>query len=315
MITQKVAHDEALKRYYECQAVEQALRTQIIEAIDSEYLDVLRNIDTDMINESIPEIFQYLQENYGQVKEEQLVEKEDEVHQYIYDPQLSVDKVFSKITLFQDLCVITNNDHTDNQLVQMAYLIFNRTRAFVDALKKWNSKETSTKTFATFKKHMREEHQALKQVGALTLQDSSFYQANMVQHQDLQARIDEQVKSSLISALADYQEEISKEPPPLVSPQENITGTMNNIIEDNTAKILLQMIKKLSEKIEKLTPQPTQKNINPKTGRPYRRYCHSCGCCDYWGKFCPNKKPGHIDSANFKDRKGGSNRGCLPNKE
>ena len=108
---------------------------------------------------------------------------------------------------------------------------------------------------------------------------------------------------------------MSEEPPPLVPPQENITGTMNNIIEDNTAKIILQMIEKLSDKIERLTPQPTQKKINPKTGRPNQCYCHSCGCCDHWEKFCPNKKPGHIDSANFKDRKGGSNKGCLPNKE
>ena len=269
-----------------------------------------------MINESIPEIFQYLQENYGQITEEQLVEKQDEIHQYIYDPQLPVDKVFSKITLFQNLCVITNNDCTDKQLIQMVYLIFNRTRAFVDALKKWNSMETDTKTFATFKKHMREEHQALKQVGTLTLQDSTFYQANMVQHQDdLQACIDKQVKTSLISALADYQEEMSEEPPPLVPSQGEIIGTMNNIIEDNTAKTLLQMIEKLADKIEKQTPQSTQKNINPKTGMPYSRYCHSCRCCDHWGKFYPNKKPGHIDSTNFKDRKGGSNKGCLPNKE
>ena len=108
---------------------------------------------------------------------------------------------------------------------------------------------------------------------------------------------------------------MSEEPPPLVPPQENITGTMNNIIEDNTAKIILQMIEKLSDKIERLTPQPTQKKINPKTGRPNQCYCHSCGCCDHWEKFCPNKKPGHIDSANFKDRKGGSNKGCLPNNE
>ena len=33
--TQKAAHDEATKRYYECQAVEQALRTQIIEAVEA----------------------------------------------------------------------------------------------------------------------------------------------------------------------------------------------------------------------------------------------------------------------------------------
>ena len=61
--TQKAAHDETVKRYYECQAVEQALCTQIIEAIEPEYLDVLRNINTDMINESIPEIFTFFTEN------------------------------------------------------------------------------------------------------------------------------------------------------------------------------------------------------------------------------------------------------------
>ena len=171
------------------------------------------------------------------------------------------------------------------------------------------------KTFATFKKHMREEHHALKQVGALTLQDSMFYQANMVQNQDdLQAQIDKHVKSSLICALVDYQEDVSEEPPPLV-PQGGTTETMNNVIEDSTAKTPLQMIEKLAAKIEKMKPQSTQKTINPKTGRPYCRYCHSCGCCNHWGKFCPNKMPGHIDSTNFKDRKGGSNEGCLPNKE
>ena len=51
MTTQKVAHDEAAKRYYECQAVEQALRSQIIEAVEPEYIDTLYNVDTYMINE------------------------------------------------------------------------------------------------------------------------------------------------------------------------------------------------------------------------------------------------------------------------
>ena len=108
-----------------------------------------------MINDSIPAIFQFLQSNYGCITEEQLVEKEDELRQYVYDPQLPLDKVFTKITLFQDLCIITNNDKTDRQLVQIAYLIFNRTRAFVDALKAWNAQEDATKTFALFKTHMR----------------------------------------------------------------------------------------------------------------------------------------------------------------
>ena len=142
----KKQHDDAIRKYYECQAVEQDLRTQIIEAIDSEYLDALRHIDTDMINETIPEIFEFFQLNYGRITEEEVVQKEEDLCNYDYDPTKLVDKVFTKVTLFQDLCAITNNDKSDRQLCQLAYPIFNRTRAFiVDALKKWNAKEYTKK--------------------------------------------------------------------------------------------------------------------------------------------------------------------------
>ena len=84
--TQKAAHDDAVRKYYECQAVEQALRTQIIEAIAPEYLDALRHVDTDMINETIPEIFDFLQMNYGRITEEELVQKEEDLRNYDYNP-------------------------------------------------------------------------------------------------------------------------------------------------------------------------------------------------------------------------------------
>ena len=74
------------------------------------------------------------------------MEKEDNLRQYVYDPHLPVDNVFTKITLFHDLCTIMNNDMTDKQLVQIAYLIFNGTRDFVDSLKKLNSKILEEKT-------------------------------------------------------------------------------------------------------------------------------------------------------------------------
>ena len=117
------------------------LRTQIIESIKSEYLDALCNVDTDIINETNPEILDFLQSNYGWITKEQLVKKEDEVKNFDYDPHTPVDKVFNKITLLQDLCIITHNNKTDKQLCQMAYLIFNCTRAFMDSLKKWNKNQ------------------------------------------------------------------------------------------------------------------------------------------------------------------------------
>ena len=51
---QKATHEESLRQYLECQAVEQVLQIQLIEAIDSIYLDVLHNSDTDMIHSLLP---------------------------------------------------------------------------------------------------------------------------------------------------------------------------------------------------------------------------------------------------------------------
>ena len=124
---------------------------QIIKAVDVGYLDALCHVDMDMISATIPEIIEFLQLNYGQITEEELVKKEEEIHTFDYDPQTPVDKVFTKITLFQDLCAIRHNDKTDKQLCQLDYLIFNRTRAFVAALKAWNAKQSEDKTFALFK--------------------------------------------------------------------------------------------------------------------------------------------------------------------
>ena len=48
---QKADCDETVKWYYVCQAVKQALSTQNFDTVDPKYLDTLRNIDINMINE------------------------------------------------------------------------------------------------------------------------------------------------------------------------------------------------------------------------------------------------------------------------
>ena len=57
---QKLTHDELQRQYNECQAVESALRNQIIEAIEPKYLHPLRNMITNMSNNNIPEIITFL---------------------------------------------------------------------------------------------------------------------------------------------------------------------------------------------------------------------------------------------------------------
>jgi len=331
---QKAQHDEQSRRYWETQAIEQALRNQIIEAIDKDYLDALRNNHTDMINDSIPEIFDYLTENYGQITEQELSDKEDELKNLTYNPTTSVDSVFNKINWFQDLCNLSNNKKTDRQLVQLAYIIFNRSKAFMDVLLKWNAQKVADKTYKKFKIHMRQGYHALREVGALAIKDSELHYANMVKdvtdHQekmaeDIKSTLQDQLNTSLLEALMVTQSQSM----PSLEEMSNVTPpSINSASSSSTIESLLTIIKNLENKVDNLTVNAAGKNgnnlqnynsnkdlINPKTGKEWKRYCWTHGCCPHKGVDCPTKAAGHKDEANFKNRMGGSNKNCFPLKK
>ena len=64
---QKIQHGERLRSFNEVKAVESFLRTQITEAIEEDYLTSLRNPFIDMIHHTVPQIFDFLKRNYGQL--------------------------------------------------------------------------------------------------------------------------------------------------------------------------------------------------------------------------------------------------------
>ena len=79
------------------------------------------------------------------------------------------------------MCISTENTKYDRHLVQLAYLIFNKTNAFMDSLQKRNSKPLAEKTSIKFKLYMREGYHSLRQVSALTIRDSEFSRVNLIQ--------------------------------------------------------------------------------------------------------------------------------------
>ena len=135
VVTQQKANwDDKVRIYNDCQAVEQALRQQLVEAIDPTFLDALRNPYTYMVQSSIPAIMRHLQQSYGFLTDEELSDKEDALKSYIYDPVKTVDDVFNKITKQQELCILMNNPMPDKQQVSIAYKIFSRAHIFQNAL-------------------------------------------------------------------------------------------------------------------------------------------------------------------------------------
>ena len=312
---QKASYDLSVRQYNECQAVEQALRTQIVEAVPDEYLDPLRNPDTDMIHDSIPDIINYLTTNFCRMTEEELNMREDEVKNFAFDPEQPVEIVFNKIKAFQDVCTMTRHDKTDRQLVGLAYLIFNKTRAYTDALKVWNAKPEDIKTYMNMKIHMRAEYHALRQVGALTVADSSLNMMKQLTEQqntlaqEMHTELNNTMQANFLQAF-NMIEKKSEETIP--APPSSSANAMQIPQE------FMQLLTSLQAKVEALsnpgntTPySQTNTNINPVTKREYKRYCWSCGCCPHWGRSCGKKKTGHKDDATFKNRMGGSNEKCL----
>ena len=337
--TQKLAHDELKRQYNECQAVEVALRKQIIEAIDGEYLQSLRNPITDTITSSILDIFEFLKKSYGRLSPGQLKEKETILDNMVYDPATNVDTVFNKIQEFNELCTLLDNGKTDTQQVTYAYLIFQKTGIFMDGLKMWNSKPNNTKTFSNFRLHMRQEYLDLQDVGGLTINNSINNQANLIQElKDHQVLMTNNMKEefntnmmqtfqalNLLEANADNIEvQSNKENENTNFDQENsmfaIKGQRDPAI-DQIMKQMTFMQNTMQTFMDNSSNGKGNKNgkgkgsptslINPKTGQPWKRYCWSCGCCPHWGKNCSSKKPGHKDEASFRNRMEGSSENCL----
>ena len=324
----KARHEEKHKLYWQCQGVEQALRNQIEQAIETDYLQAPRNHTTQMLDVLIPEIIEYLQTIYGRITEQELSDREDELKNSVYDTQTPVDTVFNKITWFQDLCELSNNAKIDWQLVQLAYIIFNRTRVFRDTLLAWNKKNQINKKYNNFKIHMRTAYNELNEVRALTIEDSSIAQANLIQEiSSQQDKMAQDIKESLQANILDAFMAIKMSPTPSDAPSLEetstiTTNTINSAATNPTIDSLMTIIKTLEAKVDSLSKTSvTSSNvsyddtINPKTGKEWKRYCWTCGCCPHSSRKCPIKKPGHQHNATFNNRMGGSNYKCYPIKK
>ena len=192
----------------------------------------------------------------------------------------------------------------------------------------WNKKADGEKTYENMHIFFREEHLELDKVDALSKDESSLNQvAFMNKQEEVFENMEARLKINLVEAINDFAEKFQDQ----TSDEEESNGNATDVtsvlstITGNTNKQhekMMKLFEALSKKVEHIdakcsgTPSnenndTTGSNINPRTGRPYRRYCWTCGCCDHWGRNCPVRKPGHKINATFKNRMGGSTQGVL----
>ena len=190
-------------------------------------------------------MMEYLINNYGQIKREDLRTLKTELEDHIYDPILPIDVLFNKVDFFSDLTEFVEKPLSDTDKVDIVYIILNRCGVFQNSLLKWNQLPSASQTYDEMKKFFRQEHLDLEKVNALTKQETSLnHAAFMSQQEKLIEQMETRLKANLVEAIgnfaAAYEEDTASNentddkentPPDLVSALSTITGNSNKQME------------------------------------------------------------------------------------
>ena len=133
-------HAESLLVFNKVHNLEKALRQQIITAVESTYLAVLRNFQTNSINLSIDAIFQHLYDTYGNISPKSLQDYEDRIKTMIFDPTQPIDDVFNAVMDPADYAEATGAPYSQQQTINTSYNILSKTAKYGKWILEWNRK-------------------------------------------------------------------------------------------------------------------------------------------------------------------------------
>ena len=129
-------HSEALRLFKEFVGVERALLQQIVAAIEPKYLKTIRNLVTNKIIQSIPDIFNYLFETDDDVTPQELRHLATQVESMTFPPNEPVDTIITEIDNLGTIADLNHALMTEQQKVNMAYLLLQNIQIYSTVLNK-----------------------------------------------------------------------------------------------------------------------------------------------------------------------------------
>ena len=114
------------KLYLDNLLLERTFIQKIIKSIDTKYLAVFRNPVTGKITPLISTILEYLHNNYGRIKPQQLDDKTTIVKTMIYDPAQPINIIFNSIDNLVEYAIAAEAELTQSQKINLALIILNK---------------------------------------------------------------------------------------------------------------------------------------------------------------------------------------------
>ena len=304
-----------------CQATEKALIAQIVDALDPIYLRALLNRATGQYASSIRAVLLHLFATYGKITPQQVKAKEMAIYNTHYSIVLPVDTVFNAIDDLVDLAEHGNSPLTNQQMLDMAYVLLAKEPILQQDLRLWNRRPAIDKTWTNMLQHFRD---AQADLNSLPTAGDIYHQA--AHHGNANSVI------AIADLVAQRLLDVADAHPP---PDEPLAEVANAAVIQREASLATREAALLAQMQAMMAMMPTgnsNNNRNPRnqrgrgggrasTDRPTggrgprtttpRNCCWSHGMCAHGSSQCNNQLPGHQATATFANMQGGSTNNCF----
>ena len=174
----KDQYNGQLRLFRKVNRVEKSLISQILSAINAEFLNALINLATNAIPEPVHLILDYLKDTYGKFTPQLLYKKETLLRAINYAPASPIDTIFTAVEDLTDYSKLNDATMTQQQTIVKAYIILNKGDQLKEEIKTWNRLYTAHKTWIAFKIHFHRSHNEYRETTNTTLEEAANEQRN-----------------------------------------------------------------------------------------------------------------------------------------
>ena len=308
----KEEHSKKTQAFLEVNLLESTILNMIQEAIDPNILRPLIDQVTRCIESSIPEVFNYLYQAYGNLTDHFIVSEQQRILQHQYNHANPLEDIFDMLANYNDMATAHGTPETDAQLMSMATIILMNANIFAPAIENWNQKKTHEKTWTQYQIHFIQAQKEYKKARATTTSASQGYtspSANIADPEPVLPPTEDSL--ALQQAVEQYFANAEAT---------RATALATHAADTPSIADLMRQLQDLNNKINaksdtpitETTPSTTKtKSSGKKKEKKPRQYCWTHGSCAHSSSECKNKAAKHKDNATFTDMMGGSIKNCF----
>ena len=295
-VTQQITaqYSDTVRLFNECGNVAQALRKQIVAAIDPAYLAAIKNRQTNTITLRLHEIINFLFRNFGRVTPANLSDAEQQLLAWTFDPSLPIVLLYNKVDDLMDLANAAGSPYSAQQIINLAYILLNKTGKFTTGIREWNRIPQAQRTWDAFQLHFSQAHRELRESGELEIRETPFNTANIVQEviEGVQQVLQPAMEASYEAETADALHHANAATP---ASTQQTTLLMEQMLH------MMQIMQQQLQQNNSSASSTARNRVRTKTDK----YCWTHGACAHSSTECRNRKAGHKEAATFSNMMGG----------